>query len=72
MTKELEHHDPLPDQFIERAVEAWAKRSLPVDVLADAMLAHSVNLLAAKEGRAEAVRVLRELAESIERKPDAH
>lgn len=72
MTKELERDDPLPEQFIERAVEAWAQRELPVDILADAMLAHSVNLLAAKEGRAEAVRVLRELADSIERKPTAN
>lgn len=72
MTKELEHDDPLPEQFVERAIEAWSQRSLPVDVLADAMLAQSVNLLAAKEGRTEAVRILRELADSIERKPIAN
>src|SRR5690554_4510744 len=64
---EIADDDPLPEEFVRRFVAAWAAQKLPADVLADAMLSTAVNHIGETAGRAEAVRILRDLADLIER-----
>lgn len=64
---EIDDDDTLPEQFVGKFVAMWARYGLPVPVLADAMLAAAINLMGASHGRTEASRVLRDVADSIDR-----